>query len=253
MPRQRDTRTHRAIASRSVMITLLWVVLTGLVAPPALAWEYWGGDPGGTRFSTIPQITPGNVGQLVRAWEFHTGDLTQRDAKLMARTKFEATPLFVENSLILCTPFNEVIALDPGTGAQKWRFDPKVSLSQRPANRYVCRGVAYWQDQKAPAEAACRSRIFTGTNDMRVIALDAGTGRPCSDFGDGGEVKLDVGMRLQWPGEMQITSPPVVARDVVVVGSSIADNVRADAPRGTVQAFDARTGRGALDLGSAHP
>src|SRR5208282_2843011 len=82
-----------------------------------------------------------------------------------------------------------------------------------------------------------------GTNDMRVIALDARTGTPCSDFGDGGEVKLDVGMRLEWPGEMQITSPPVVARDVVVVGSSIADNRRTAAPHGTVRAFDARTGR----------
>ncbi len=230
-------------ACRSSVRTLLCVVLAALCAPPASAWEYWGGDPGGTRFSTNAQITPGNVGQLVRAWEFRTGDLTRRDAKVMARTKFEATPLFVENSLILCTPFNEVIALDPGTGAQKWRFDPKVSMTLRPANRYNCRGVAYWVDRKAPADATCRARVFMGTNDMRVVALDAGAGKPCADFGQGGEVKLDVGMPLEWPGEMQITSPPVVARDVVVVGSSIADNVRAAAPRGTVQAFDARTGR----------
>ena len=232
----------RDSACRSCLMTLLCLVLAGLFAPPAFAWEYWGGDPGGTRFSTIPQITPGNVGQLVRAWEFRTGDLMRRDAKVMARTKFEATPLFVEDSLILCTPFNEVIALDPGTGTQKWRFDSKVSLTQRPANRYDCRGVAYWVDRQAPAQAACRARVFMGTNDMRVIALDAGTGKPCSDFGEGGEVKLDVGMPLEWPGEMQITSPPVVARDVVVVGSSIADNRRTAAPRGTVRAFDARTG-----------
>lgn len=243
MPPQLDRRPYWDSAPRSAMVTLFWFVGVALSAPPGLAWEYWGGDHGGTRFSTISQITPANVSRLVRAWEFRTGDLTQRDAKLMARTKFEATPLFVENSLILCTPFNEMIALDPGTGAQKWRFDPKVSSSQRPANRYVCRGVTYWQDQRAPAQAACRSRIFTGTNDMRVIALDARTGKPCSDFGDGGEVKLDVGMRLQWPGEMQITSPPVMARDVLIVGSSIADNQRAAAPHGTVQALDARTGR----------
>jgi quinoprotein glucose dehydrogenase len=233
----------RHSAYTSSPMTLICFVFAGLFAPPAFAWEYWGGDRGGTRFSTIDQIAPGNVGQLVRAWEFRTGDLMRRDAKVMARTKFEATPLFVEDSLILCTPFNEVIALDPGTGAQKWRFDPKLSMTLRPANRYNCRGVAYWVDQKAPSEAACRSRVFMGTNDMRVIALDAGTGTPCSGFGDGGEVKLDVGMPLEWPGEMQITSPPVVARDVVVVGSAIADNQRTGAPRGTVQAFDARTGR----------
>ena len=59
-----------------------------------------------------------------------------RPPAAMARTKFEATPLFVEDSLIFCSPFNEVIALDPGTGAQKWRYDPKISTAQRPANRY---------------------------------------------------------------------------------------------------------------------
>jgi quinoprotein glucose dehydrogenase len=82
-----------------------------------------------------------------------------------------------------------------------------------------------------------------GTNDMRVIALDARTGAPCSGFGAGGEVKIDVGIRLAWPGEMSISSAPVVARGIVVVGSSIADNVRVEAPQGTVWGLDARTGQ----------
>ena len=213
-----------------------------LAAQPASAWEYWGGDPGGQRFSPLAQITPTNVGNLMRAWEFHTGDLESRPPAVMAQTKFEATPLFVEDSLILCSPFNEVIALDPGTGSVKWRYDPKISTSQRPANRYDCRGVAYWADDRAMEGAACRSRIFMGTNDARIIALDAKTGAPCADFGEKGEVKIDVGKALLWPGEFQITSPPVVSRGLVVVGSSIADNVRVDAPLGVVRAFDARTG-----------
>jgi quinoprotein glucose dehydrogenase len=161
----------------------------------------------------------------------------------MKRTKFEATPLFVEDSLILCSPFNEVIALDPGTGAQKWRFDPKISNAQRPGNRYNCRGVAYWVDGQATEGAACRSRVFMGTNDARVIALDARTGAPCADFGEAGEIRLDIGKPLLWPGEFQITSAPVVTRGVVVVGSSISDNVRVEAPLGTVRAFDARSGK----------
>jgi quinoprotein glucose dehydrogenase len=161
----------------------------------------------------------------------------------MARTKFEATALFVEDSLIFCSPFNEVIALDPGTGAQKWQHDPKVSSTARPGNRYVCRGVAYWVDDQMAEGAACRSRIFMGTNDVRLIALDAKTGVPCADFGTGGEVKIEIGKQLAWPGEFQITSAPVVSRGVVIVGSSISDNVRVDAPLGTVRAFDARTGR----------
>ena len=214
-----------------------------LAAAPALAWEHWGGDRGGQRFSPLAQITPANVGSLVRAFEFRTGDLETRAPAVMARTKFEATPLFVEDSLIFCTAFNEVIALDPGTGTKKWRYDPKISTTQRPGNRFVCRGVAYWVDDQAAEGAACRSRIFMGTNDVRVIALDARTGIPCADFGAGGEVKIETGMSLLWPGEFQITSAPVISRGVLVVGSSISDNVRFDAPRGTVRAFDARTGR----------
>ncbi|MET0676675.1 MAG: pyrroloquinoline quinone-dependent dehydrogenase [Bradyrhizobium sp.] len=209
----------------------------------AQAWEHWGGDAGGTRFSPLAQITPANVDRLVRAWAYRTGDLDGRIAAVAGRTKFEATPLLVEQSLIFCTPFNEVVALDPGTGAEKWRFDPKLSASQRPANRYACRGVAYWVDDQAADGAACRSRIFTGTNDARLIALDATNGHPCDGFGAQGEVKIDIGRSLQWPGEFQITSAPVVGHGVVVVGSAIADNRSVDAPPGTVRGFDARSGR----------
>src|SRR6201986_2700665 len=224
-----------------LLLRLFALLLFG--SAPAFGWEYWGGDAGGTRFSPLNQITPGNVDNLIRAWEFRTGDLDSRPPVAMARTKFEATPLFVEDSLILCSPFNEVIALDPGTGEQKWRYDPKISNEQRPANRYNCRGVAHWVDPEAAETAACRARIFMGTNDARVIALDARTGTPCADFGDNGEVKLDVGMKLLWPGEFQITSAPVVVRGVVIVGSSISDNARGAPPSGAVRAFDARSGK----------
>jgi quinoprotein glucose dehydrogenase len=220
-----------------------WLFVAALLAAgPALSWEHWGGDRGGMRFSPLAQITPANVGNLVRAWEFHTGDLQVRAPEIMKRTKFEATPLFVEDSLIFCSPFNEVIALDPGTGAQKWRYDPKIDTNQRPANRYTCRGVAYWVDDQAAQGAVCRARIFMGTNDARIIALDARTGLPCADFGNNGEVRPEIGMTLEWPGEFQITSAPVVSRGVVVVGSSISDNRRVEAPLGTVRALDARTG-----------
>ncbi|HEY6579285.1 MAG TPA: pyrroloquinoline quinone-dependent dehydrogenase, partial [Rhizomicrobium sp.] len=249
--RERPDGPPRISSSPEVIASTRWplrylrglLAIVAFVAAPALAWDHWGGDPGGTRFSPLAQITPANVGNLVRAWEFRTGDLETRPPAAMARTKFEATPLFVENSLIFCSPFNEVIAVDPGTGTQKWRYDPKIGTSQRPGNRFVCRGVAYWVDDRAAESAACRARIFMGTNDARVIALDARTGIPCADFGAGGEVKIDIGKSLVWPGEFQITSAPVVSRGVVIVGSSISDNVRVDAPSGAVRAFDARSGR----------
>ncbi|MET4274900.1 MULTISPECIES: pyrroloquinoline quinone-dependent dehydrogenase [unclassified Bradyrhizobium] len=233
---------RRALATRSCYLAAL-VTLLLFSSRPGLAWESWGGDPGGSRFSPLREITPDNVGNLVRAFEFHTGDLAARPPGVMRRTKFQATPLFVEDSLVFCSPFNEVIALDPATGAQKWRYDPKIAINQRPANRYVCRGVTYWIDDEAPADAACRSRIFMGTNDVRLIALDAKTGIPCAGFGRDGEVRPDIGMKLEWPGEFQITSPPAVGRGVVVVGSAIGDNRRVDAPSGVVRAFDARSGQ----------
>ncbi|MGM4891808.1 pyrroloquinoline quinone-dependent dehydrogenase [Tardiphaga sp. 839_C3_N1_4] len=218
------------------------LALVVLSVAPALGWEHWGGDRGGSRFAPLDQITPDNVVRLIEAWRFQTGDLLRRTPAQMAHTKFEATPLLVEDSLVFCTPFNEVIALDPASGRQKWRFDARVAADVRPANRWVCRGVAYWRDDRAGTGATCRSRIFMGSNDARVIALDAATGLPCADFGAQGEVKLDPGMPLDGPGEFQITSPPVVGRDVVVVGSSLADNRRVNAPKGTVRAFDTRSG-----------
>src|ERR1700738_5736500 len=231
--RQEAQITHeigRFITLSPIEVTLPMRYLPGLFAvtlfaiAPAFAWEHWGGDRGGTRFSPLAQITPANVGNLVRAWEFRTGDLDTRAPAVMARTKFQATPLFVEDSIIFCSPFNEVIALDPGSGAQNWRYDPRISTNQRPGNRYACRGIAYWVDDQAPERAACRARVFMGTNDVRVIALDARTGIPCADFGANGEIKLEIGRQLEWPGEFQITSAPVVSRGVVIIGSAISDN-----------------------------
>ena len=202
-------------------------------------WGAYGGDPGGHRYSQAQQITPDNVHRLALAWQYRTGDMTARAAH-MESAATEGTPILVGDALILCTPFNEVIALDAGTGEERWRFDPQIDLGQDPANQFTCRGVAHWRD--AEADGACANRIFTGTNDARLIAIDAATGQRCAGFGDEGEVRIDPGMPLLWPGEFQITSPPVTVGDTVVVGSAIGDNARVVAPAGSVRAFDARTG-----------
>jgi quinoprotein glucose dehydrogenase len=230
------------MTSGAGMVRRAVVLAVVAAATQLVGWTHWGGDAGGSHHADIAQITPDNVERLVRAWEYRSGDLERRPRAVMARTKFEATPILVDDSLIFCTAFNEVIALDPGTGAQKWRYDPHVSETSRPGNRYVCRGVAHWLDPSMADGAACRSRILTGTNDARLIALDARTGVPCPEFGDNGEVRIEIGKDLLWPGEFQITSAPVISRGVVIVGSSISDNVRVEAPLGTVRAFDARTG-----------
>ncbi len=202
-------------------------------------WEYYGGDAGGNRYSKLDQINPGNVTQLSVAWMYQTGDLKNRP-EAIHQSATEGTPLLVEDSLVFCTPFNEVIAVDPGTGEELWRFDPQINLKQDPANQYVCRGVAHWQDPAGNGN--CSSRILMGTNDARLVAIDAKNGSRCTDFGNNGELRIDPGMELWWAGEFQITSPPVIVGDTVIIGSAIGDNTRVEAPAGIVRAFDVRSG-----------
>jgi len=204
-------------------------------------WLAYGGDAGGNRYSNADEITPENVDRLEVAWSFRTGALDDKPAESLSRVAFQTTPILVEGALIFCTQFNEVIALDPGSGAEKWRFDPAVPTDSRPANQYTCRGVSYWRGE-SENDGACSSRIFMGAVDSRIIALDARTGALCSGFGENGAVSLEPSVDLRWPGEFQITSAPAIIGDTVITGSSIADNLRTKAPRGTVFAFDAITG-----------
>lgn len=160
---------------------------------------------------------------------------------MLKRSTFEVTPILVGNKLIACTPFNAVVAVDPGTGRELWRYDPEIKTDYRPANMFTCRGVAVWHGP-AGTVGPCAERILTATADRRLIALDLKDGKPCADFGQDGAVRIDPGKPLLWPGEFQFTSPPVVVGDLVILGSSIADNARVGAPRGTVRAFDVRIG-----------
>ncbi len=213
----------------------------GEAAPAGEGWTHYGGDAGGSRYSAIDNITPENVGELAVAWEYKTGDMEKPEGA-RHRSATEGTPLLIDDALIFCTPFNEIIAIDPGSGAEKWRFDPQINLDQEPANQFICRGVAHWRDQAAPADTQCASRIFMGTNNGWLVSIDAKSGALCTEFGAGGVVNIDPGIDLLWPGEFQITSPPVILNDVVVVGSAISDNARVVAPSGAVRAFDVRSG-----------
>ena len=205
-------------------------------------WTAYGGDPGGNRFVAASAINKSNVDQLALAWTHRSGTLKDRPEEALSRAALQTTPILVEDALVYCTQFNEVVALDPGTGAEKWRYDPKVPTDTRPGNQYTCRGVSYWKDAAAADDAACAARLFMGTVDARMIALDARTGKPCEDFGEGGTKRIQPSVSLRWPGEFQITSAPAIVGNTVVTGTSISDNLRTDAPKGTVFAFDVRTG-----------
>src|SRR5438477_1915693 len=217
-------------------------VTVARVAPaPDAGWSFYGGDAGGQRYSPAAQITPDNVKALQVAWTWSSGDMASK-GRAMKRAAFEATPILAEGRLYLCTPFDEVSALDPRTGRQFWRFDPRIDPTIHYPNDFNCRGVAYWKDVAAEAADPCAARVFVATNDRRLIALDAATGKACPAFGDRGTVDVGKGVVMLRRGSMQITSAPVVTRGVVIVGSSIDDNQRVSEVRGTVRAYDVRTG-----------
>src|SRR5439155_15798200 len=147
----------------------------------------------------------------------------------------------VDGVLYLTTPFNRVVALDPETGARRWTFDPQVDLHGEYGDGLINRGLATWIDPSRRPPQACRRRLYEATLDARLVALDAATGAPCTDFGDRGQVSLR-GVAGYRPGWYHMTSPPAVVDDIVVVGSSIDDNQITDMPAGVVRAFDAPSG-----------
>lgn len=219
-------------------------------------WTAYGGTQAARRYSPLEQINRENVDQLERVWMFRTGDLPED------KWGAETTPLKIGDTVYLCTARNELIALDPATGRQKWRYDPEVSDDWIPYTA-ACRGVAYFDRrtgmarpstpapaaaQAAPAPAgpaapaACDTRIIEGTLDGRLIAVDARTGRPCADFGANGQVDIKEGMGRVIPGMVSMTSPPTIVRGVIVTGHQVLDGQWNEAPSGVIKGFDAVTG-----------
>jgi quinoprotein glucose dehydrogenase len=205
-------------------------------------WPTYGNDPGGMRYSPVSEINRGNVAKLRFAWAYHTGDVSD-GTSYPRKSEFESTPIFVDGTLYFTTAFNRVIALNPENGKERWAFDPKINLTSRYSEGLMNRGVSTWLDVHLKQGAKCRRRIFLATIDARLISLDAVSGTPCTDFGTAGEVDLKTGIaNIIRVGEYEETSPPAIIDDLVVVGSSIADNDRVDSPSGVVRAFDVRTG-----------
>lgn len=206
------------------------------------SWPNFGGTQAGMRYSAIDQINRENVGGLVEAWRFSTGEMTRRSPEQISNSSTHNTPVMVAGSIVVCTPFNRVIALDPATGAPRWVFDAEISPTQKIPSHYNCRGVTGWLDDQADPAAACAHRIFVPTNEAQIISIDAKTGKRCERFGDRGAVSLPQIIPSVMEGEYKVVSAPIAVGGLVITGSNVADNIRADAPRGTVYAFDARTG-----------
>ena len=231
-------------------------------------WNSYGRSAFGDRYSPLAQITPENAHKLVPAWTYRTGDIPGPGDP--GETTAENTPLKVNGMLYVCTPHSQVIALDPDTGKEIWRFDPKIS-TEGAANfkgwaHMTCRGVSYHDDaayaseqsptgSASPAAApnACPKRIFVPTADTRLIALNADTGKMCEDFGDKGQVDLRANIGSFAPGGYYSTSPPAVTKNLVVIGGHVTDNVSTDEPSGVIRAFDVHTGKLVWNWDSGNP
>lgn len=211
-------------------------------------WPTYGNDPGSSRYSPLMEITKANVSGLKVAWTYHTGDIaaansTWNGQKVWAKSTFEATPLVVDDTLYVVTPFNRIIALDPETGREKWTFDPKIDRIGYYGDYFTCRGLATWADPERRAGEACRRIIYTASQDGRLIAVDGASGKACPAFGNNGEVSLKAGIdHIVVRGEYHFTSAPAVVGSTVIVGSAINDNDRVEMPPGVVRGYDTRTG-----------
>ncbi len=225
---------------RYLFPVVVLVLFSATARAPAQDWQAYGGDAAGTRYSAATEITPDNVRRLAPAWTFHTGEPPRKGSPGGA---FENTPILADGKLLICTPSDRVIALDPVTGHAQWAFDPKLPADLKPGNGFVCRGVAVWHDGAAAPGTVCRARVLIATLDARVIELDLSTGRPCEAFGMHGEVRLAFNIPELYPGEVTLDSPPAIIGDTIIVGSAIDDMSRAHTPTSAVRALDARTGQ----------
>ncbi len=217
-----------------MMRTLFCALALSLSAASAQAadgeWHHYGNDLGGARYSPLDQITPENVKDLKVAWVYQT------HKGMKPISNLQVTPLMVGDSLYICTPTNEVMALDAETGKERWRFEPPPPNDRR----RTCRGVTYYKVPDAAGE--CAERIYTSTADASLVALDARTGKRCPGFGNAGVVDLKTGMGKVRPNYYYVTSAPVIVQGKLVMGGWVADNQHVDEPPGVIRAYDAVTG-----------
>lgn len=232
-------------------------------------WQAYGRTEFGDRYSPLRQITPHNVHKLEEAWRIRTGDLpTDNDPVELTN---QNTPLKVNGKLYACTAHSKVLALDPDTGAEIWRFDPQIKspVGFKGFAHMTCRGVSYYDENSyvnkdgAPApkisEAgqavvrSCPRRLYLPTADARLIALNADTGKVCEGFGNQGVIDLTTGIGPFTAGGYYSTSPAAITRELVIIGGHVTDNESTNEPSGVIRAYDVHDGRLVWNWDSNNP
>jgi quinoprotein glucose dehydrogenase len=205
-------------------------------------WYTFNGDLMDRKYSEADQVTPQNVRQLRKAWEVHTGDVSDGSGDVPV-TDWSATPLFVNDTVYVSTPFYRIFALEPDTGKVKWTYDthaPRKAVTQPDLKT---RGVAYWQAATPDAGKPCQKIVYVGTMDAKLYAVDADNGKPCEGFGNHGVLDVEQWntTNAKWP--LSLLQPPTVYKDTLYIGWAGKDWALAQAPPGTVFAVDAQTGK----------
>jgi quinoprotein glucose dehydrogenase len=204
-------------------------------------WYTFNGDLMAQKYSVATQITPQNVDKLKVAWQVHTGDKSDGSGAIPPSV-WSATPLFVNNTVYVGTPFYRIFAVTPDTGKVKWIFDTHSKLKALTQPDLKSRGVAYWQATNPVPGKACQKIVYIGTMDARLFAVDADTGKPCRGFGKNGVVDVNRWNTThdKWP--MSLLQPPTVYKDTLLLGWAGKDWYNEKAPLGLFFALDARTG-----------
>lgn len=205
-----------------------------------LGWGHYGGAAGGGQYSALDQITVSNVDGLEVAWTHQSGHDAESRA-MGGQASYQVTPILRNGMLYLCTPMNRVLALNPETGEEVWRFDPHETLFEDDRVISTCRGVIYWEDTASAPGMSCSKRVFKADRNGRMFAVDADTGTACLEFGGKGWVDLK-SEQYGGDGPLFFTSPQHVLGDKLIIAGSVGDNVKANSTDGNIRALDARTG-----------
>ncbi|MDM1762372.1 glucose/quinate/shikimate family membrane-bound PQQ-dependent dehydrogenase [Acinetobacter sp. 251-1] len=226
-------------------------------------WPAYGRTQSGLRYSPLTQINADNVKDLKVAWTYNTGDFkTDHDS---GETTNQVTPIKVGDNMYICTTHQKLVALDPATGKAKWTFDPKLKADNT-FQHLTCRGVSYFDANntvgfeaslaaKKTTSEQCPQKVILPVNDGRLVAINATTGKPCTDFGHNGEVDLQKDMPFPYPGGYIPTSPPVVTGTTIIIAGSTTDNYSTEEPSGVIRGYDVNTGEllWVFDTGAEDP
>ena len=201
-------------------------------------WDAFGGNQQAQKYSTATQITPENVKNLKRAWSIHTGDVSSGERS----TTWGATPLFVNDTVYVGTPWYRIFAVEPDTGKTKWVYAAGGSDGPPQNQGLKSRGVAYWAATMPQSGQPCQKMVYVGTQNGELHGVDADSGKRCAGFGNNGVVNVDAWMTTNKKFKLGLIQPPAVYKDTLILGWAGLDWVHKTENPGTVYGIDARTG-----------